>query len=94
MGTINSAMALITGALDADQMALNVTSNNVANASNQSYTREVPNWSENQPIYLNGLAQGAGITVTGGVSQRDWPESMVRDPARAKIGGAARGGGA
>jgi len=71
MGTINSAMALITGALDADQMALNVTSNNVANASNQSYTREVPNWSENQPIYLNGLAQGAGITVTGGVSQRD-----------------------
>ena len=71
MGTINSAMALITGALDADQVALNVTSNNVANASNQSYTREVPNWSENQPIYLNGLAQGAGVTVTGGVSQRD-----------------------
>jgi flagellar hook-associated protein 1 FlgK len=71
MGTINSAMALITGALDADQMALNVTSNNVANASNQSYTREVPNWSENQPIYLNGIAQGAGVTVTGGVSQRD-----------------------
>src|ERR1700678_2824149 len=71
MGTINSAMALITGALDADQVALNVTSNNVANASNQSYTREVPNWSENQPIYINVIAQGAGVTVTGGVSQRD-----------------------
>lgn len=64
-------MALITGALDADQVALNVTSNNVANASNQAYTREVPNWSENQPIYINGMAQGAGVTVTGGVSQRD-----------------------
>jgi len=71
MGTINSAMALISGALDADQVALNVTSNNVANASNQSYTREVPNWSENQPIYINGMAQGTGVTVTGGVSQRD-----------------------
>jgi flagellar hook-associated protein 1 len=71
MGTINAAMNLITGALDADQVALNVTSNNVANASNQSYTREVPNWSENQPIYINGLALGAGVTVTGGVSQRD-----------------------
>jgi flagellar hook-associated protein 1 len=71
MGTINSAIALITGALDADQVALNVTSNNVSNASNQSYTREVPNWSENQPIFLNGLAQGQGITVTGGISQRD-----------------------
>jgi len=71
MGTINSAMSLITGALDADQVALNVTSNNVANASNESYTREVPNWSENQPIYINGIAQGSGVTVTGGVSQRD-----------------------
>ena len=71
MGTINAAMALITGALDADQAALNVTSNNVANASNQSYTREVPNWSENQPIYINGIVQGTGVTVTGGVSQRD-----------------------
>jgi flagellar hook-associated protein 1 FlgK len=43
----------------------------VANASNQAYTREVPNWSENQPIYINGTGQGSGVTVTGGVSQRD-----------------------
>jgi flagellar hook-associated protein 1 FlgK len=71
MGTINSAISLITNALDADQVALDVTSNNVANASNESYTREVPNWSENQPIYINGVAIGTGVTVTGGVSQRD-----------------------
>ena len=71
MGTINSALSLITSALDADQEALNVTANNVANASNESYTREVPNWSENQPIYINGVSQGQGVTVTGGVSQRD-----------------------
>jgi flagellar hook-associated protein 1 FlgK len=71
MGTINSAISLITNALDADQVALDVTSNNVANASNESYTRQVPNWSENQPIYINGMAIGTGVTVTGGVSQRD-----------------------
>jgi len=71
MGTINSAIYLITGALDADQVALNVTANNVSNASNESYTREVPNWQENQPIYINGVANGTGVTVTGGVSQRD-----------------------
>jgi flagellar hook-associated protein 1 FlgK len=71
MGTINSAISLITGALDADQAALDITSNNVANASNESYTREVPNWSENQPIYVNGQAIGSGVTVTGGISQRD-----------------------
>jgi flagellar hook-associated protein 1 FlgK len=71
MGTISSALTLISGALDADQEALNVTASNVANASNQTYTREVPNWSENQPIYLNGVENGTGVTVTGGVSQRD-----------------------
>jgi flagellar hook-associated protein 1 FlgK len=71
MATINSAITLITSALDADQAALNITSNNVANASNQSYTREVPNWQENQPIYINGVSYATGVTVTGGVSQRD-----------------------
>jgi len=71
MGTINSAINLITEALDADQNALNVTANNVANASNEAYTREVPNWSENQPIYINGASYGQGATVTGATSQRD-----------------------
>lgn len=71
MGTINSALSLISGALDADQNALNVVSNNVANASNTAYTREVPNWVENQPIDINGISYGSGVTVTGGVSQRD-----------------------
>jgi len=71
MGTINSALNLITAALNADQQALNVTSNNVSNASNQAYTREVPNWAENQPIYINGVAYGQGVTVSGGISQRD-----------------------
>ncbi|WP_263359558.1 flagellar hook-associated protein FlgK [Acidicapsa ligni] len=71
MGTINAAFNLITGALDADQAALNVVSNNVANASNASYTREVSNWEENQPIYINGIENGTGVTVTGGISQRD-----------------------
>ncbi len=33
MGTINSALSLMTGALDADQAALNVVANNVANAN-------------------------------------------------------------
>ncbi len=71
MGTINSAINLITAALNADQEALNVTSNNVSNASNQAYTREVPNWAENQPIYINGIVYGQGVSVTGGISQRD-----------------------
>ncbi len=71
MGTISSALSLITGALDADQAALNVVANNVANASNTTYTRQVANWQENQPVYVNGASYGTGVTMTGGVSQRD-----------------------
>uniref|UniRef100_E6PZE2 Putative Flagellar hook-associated protein FlgK n=1 Tax=mine drainage metagenome TaxID=410659 RepID=E6PZE2_9ZZZZ len=71
MGTISSALSLITGALEADQAALNVVANNVANASNTTYTRQVANWQENQPVYVNGTAYGTGVTMTGWVSQRD-----------------------
>ena len=71
MGTISSALSLITSALNADQAALDVVSNNVANASNTSYTRQVANWQENAPIYVNGVGYGTGVTMTGGVSQRD-----------------------
>jgi len=71
MGTISSALSLISSALDAEQAALDVVSNNVANASNTSYTREVPNWAENPPIFINGISYGAGVTMTGGISQRD-----------------------
>jgi cobalamin biosynthesis Mg chelatase CobN len=42
MGTINSAFSLMTGALDADQAALNVVANNVANANTPGTRRRSP----------------------------------------------------
>ena len=57
--------------LDLSTKQIQLTAANMANASDTSYTREVPNWSENQPIFINGLELGQGVTVTGGVSQRD-----------------------
>jgi flagellar hook-associated protein 1 FlgK len=71
MGTINSAFSLMTGALDADQSALNVVANNVANANTPGYTEETPNWQENQPIEIGGVSYGAGVTGTGATSVRD-----------------------
>ena len=71
MGTINSAFGLISGALDADQSALNVVANNVANADTTGYTEEKPNWQENAPITVNGVTIGQGVTETGATSQRD-----------------------
>ena len=71
MGTINSALSLTTGALDADQAALSVVANNVANANTAGYTVETPDWQENQPINVGGIQVGDGVTETGATSQRD-----------------------
>jgi flagellar hook-associated protein 1 FlgK len=71
MGSINSALSIMTGALDADQAALNVVANNVANANTAGYTVETPNWQENTPIDINGFQVGDGVTEIGATSQRD-----------------------
>lgn len=71
MATISSAFHLISGALDADQAALSIVSNNVANANTAGYTEEIPNWQENTPVEINGLNWGTGVTETGATSVRD-----------------------
>lgn len=71
MGTINSAFSIISGALDADQSALSIVANNVANANTTGYTREIPNWQQNTPITINGVSYGTGVTETGPTSVRD-----------------------
>ena len=71
MGTISSAFDMISGALNADQSALSIVANNVANANTPGYTEETPNWRENSPIEINGVAYGSGVTQTGATSLRD-----------------------
>src|SRR5260370_8432140 len=71
MGTINSPFSLISGPLTADQSGLSIIAGNVANANTPGYTRETPNWQENAPITINGVAYGAGVTETGATSLRD-----------------------
>jgi len=71
MGTISSAFSSISQGLDADQSALNIVANNVANANTPGYTEETPNWQQNQPIVVDGVSYGAGVTETGATSVRD-----------------------
>ena len=71
MGTISSAFSLISQGLDADQSALGVVANNVANANTPGYTEETPDWQENQPLNINGVSSGDGVTETGATSARD-----------------------
>jgi flagellar hook-associated protein 1 FlgK len=62
---------MISQALDADQSALSIVANNVANASTTGYTEETPNFQENQSIEINGVSYGSGVTSTGSTSVRD-----------------------
>jgi len=71
MGSINSALSLTTGALNADQAALSIVANNVANANTPGYTEEEPDWQQNAPISVGALSFGDGVTETGATSQRD-----------------------
>jgi flagellar hook-associated protein 1 FlgK len=71
MATINSAFGIMTQALDADQAALSIVANNVANASTPGYTKEIPQWQEDAPVTINGAPYGQGVTETGPRSVRD-----------------------
>src|SRR3984885_13491764 len=70
MGTITSLIDIAQQALLADQDALNVTSNNVANQNTAGYTREVVNFQSVDAVTLSGGSFGSGVTASA-ASQRD-----------------------
>ncbi len=71
MGTLTGLMSLTNAALDADQNAINITSNNVANQNTPGYTRETVNFEASDAVSLSGYS-GLGESVTAtAVSQRD-----------------------
>ena len=63
-------MDIARQALMADQEALNVTSNNVANQNTAGYTREVVSFQAVDEVTLSGGSFGDGVTATA-TSQRD-----------------------
>lgn len=91
MATINAAFYLVTGALQADQSALDIVANNVANANTPGYTREVPNWEENAPVQMSGFSYGTGVSETGPTSVRDRVlEERLAQQQQTAAGSAAR----
>jgi flagellar hook-associated protein 1 len=71
MGTISSAFSLISGALNADQSALSIVANNVANANTPGYTDGDPELAGERSDQINGVQYGDGVTETGATSLRD-----------------------
>jgi len=71
MGTLVSALNIANEALAADQSALNITANNVANQNTPGYTREVPNFTTQDTYLINGYEQANGVTAGTPTSVRD-----------------------
>ncbi len=71
MGTLTSLYNISLSALEADQAALNVTANNVANQNTVGYTRESVNFQAKDYVTLNGVAGDGVSTGAGAASQRD-----------------------
>jgi len=71
MGTLTALLDLSHNSLEANQAALDITSNNVANANTPGYTDEVATWQESDSVQLSANALvGEGASVSA-VSQRD-----------------------
>jgi flagellar hook-associated protein 1 FlgK len=71
MGTLTALLNLSQSALEANQAAIDITSNNVANANTPGYTDEVATWQVNDTVLLSGkTGAGEGASVSA-VSQRD-----------------------
>ncbi|HUZ05280.1 MAG TPA: flagellar basal body protein, partial [Acidobacteriaceae bacterium] len=70
MATLNSALQIMAGALNADQAALNITANNTSNANTPGYTRQIAVWQANDPVTINGISYGTGAQLTAAQSQR------------------------
>ena len=63
MGSLSSTLSVAISALQAEQGALNVSSNNVANANTPGYSRQVADLVESDPVTLGPLTVGTGVTL-------------------------------
>ena len=71
MSSLYGAMAIATGALGAEQGALQATTNNVANVNTPGYSRLRPVLAENNPIVLGSVTYGTGVSLQKLQSLRD-----------------------
>lgn len=71
MGTLSSSMSIALGALQNNQEALDVTSNNISNQNTQGYSRQVVNFTESATVKFGTLQFGTGAQIQNIQSVRD-----------------------
>src|SRR5208283_739174 len=71
MSSLSASLFIAEQALQATQGALDVTTNNIANASTPGYSREVADLSETAPIEDGNIQYGTGVELQQIQSVRD-----------------------
>ena len=71
MSSLLTTMYLATGAMAADQGALEATTNNAANVNTPGYSRELPILQEKPPVVVGNLTFGTGVSLAKLESVRD-----------------------
>jgi flagellar hook-associated protein 1 FlgK len=71
MASLNQAWNIATGALAADQAAISVVAENIANANTPGYTTETVQWGTADTVTVGGQSSVNGATLQGIASQRD-----------------------
>ncbi|MGH9396952.1 MAG: flagellar hook-associated protein FlgK [Terriglobia bacterium] len=71
MGGLSGTLGIATNALMADQGALEVSANNIANANTPGYTRERADLVEQAPVHMAHLLYGQGVSLQDIQSIRD-----------------------
>jgi flagellar hook-associated protein 1 FlgK len=71
MSSLNASLATALSGLIAEQGALQTTTNNVANVNTPGYSREQPVLATSDPVVLDPLTFGTGVTLQSVESIRD-----------------------
>jgi flagellar hook-associated protein 1 FlgK len=71
MSSLFGSLAIATGALGADQGAMDATTNNVANANTPGYSRLVPVLVQSDPVVIGNVTYGEGVVLQQLRSVRD-----------------------
>jgi flagellar hook-associated protein 1 FlgK len=71
MSSLNASLAIALSGLTAEQGALEATTNNVSNVNTPGYSRQVPNLVSSDPVVIDPLTLGTGVTLQSVTSVRD-----------------------
>jgi flagellar hook-associated protein 1 len=63
MSSLNASLAIALSGLAAEQGAMGATANNVANVNTPGYSRQVPSLTTSDPVVIDPLTLGTGVTL-------------------------------